>query len=273
MIRYFSRSAIGSSKVFRIVALLAVGASLSRGADTASSPVGLLERVGERVKVFWDDLTSVACTETLIQQKLNEKGKIVLNSRSSYDYLISLRWSGSDLLADESRIEQGKPEKRRAESSMLATRGFATLLLILHPEFQSSYSFSILSDDSSKLARIEFVPRNGSRSPGVLELKGREYPIAWEGTAWIDRASGTVARIDAHWREPAEEIGLQSLSSDVRYTSIVLRNRSYWLPEAAHIEVKTRHQHWRNSHQFTAYKLFSVDADSKVEQPKVSPEQ
>ena len=242
-------------------------------ADSGPQPSSLLEQAGERVKAFWDDLSSVACTETLIQQKLNEKGKILLSSKSSFDYLISLRWNGSDLLADESRIEQGTPGKRRAESSMLATRGFATLLLILHPEFQPSYSFTISPDDSPQLARIGFVPRNGARSPGVLELKGREYPIAWEGAAWIDKASAAVVRLDAHWREPAGEIGLESLVTDVRYGPVVLHNRSYWLPETAHIEVKTKHQHWRNSHQFAAYKLFSVDADSTVQQPKVSPEQ
>ncbi len=236
---------------------------------------GLLDQTGQRVKQFWDDLASVTCIENLVQEKLTEKGKTALSSRSSYDYLISLRWNGNDLLVDESRLEQGKPQKRRAEGSLLATRGFATLLLVLHPEFQPSYSFSFLPDENSSsggLARIGFVPRGGARSPGALELKGREYPIAWEGTAWIDRASGTVARIQAHWRDPAEEIGLETLSSDVRYGPIVLRDQKYWLPETAQIEVKTRHQHWRNVHQFTRYRLFSVEADSKVEQPKVSPE-
>jgi hypothetical protein len=277
MIRYFSFWATGSNSTrVRIAMVLALAACATPrslwGADAGPIPNGLLDRTGERVKDFWDDLSSVACTETLIQEKLSEKGKVILNSRSSYDYLISLRWNGSDLIADESRLEQGPPQKRRPETSLLATRGFATMLLVLHPDFQSSYSFSLLPDDSSKLVRIGFVPRNGARSPGALELKGREYPIAWEGTAWIDRASATVARIDAHWREPAAEIGLESLASDVRYGPVLLRDHNFWLPEAAHIEVKTRHQHWRNSHQFTRYKLFSVDADSKVEQPKVSPD-
>ena len=258
--------------MIRPICRLAIVISLAGRAlaADASHEAPLLDRIGQRVKQSWDDLISVACTEKLTQEKLNEKGKPVLNNRSTYDYLISLNWDKGQLLVDESRLEVGPPQKKRPESALLATRGFATLLLILHPEFQQSYRFTILPDEDTagrKLARVSFLPLNGARSPGVMELKGREYPISWEGTAWIDPLTASVIRIQAHWKEPAEELGLELLSSDVRYAAVSLRgDRSYWLPEAALIEVKTRHQHWRNSHQFEHYKLFSVEADSAVKE-------
>jgi hypothetical protein len=253
------------------LAVIAAG-SVAWGAESATPSPDLLEKTGQRVKQFWDDLASVACTETLVQEKLNEKDKPVLASRASYDYLISLRFSGNDLLVDESRLELGQPQKKKADASLLATRGFATLLLILHPEFQPSYYFTFLQEETlsgRKVARVGFVPRTGSRSPGALELKGREFPIAWEGTAWIDPSAGTVLRVQAHWKDPAEEIGLETLSSNVTYAPVILPgNRTFWLPEAALIEVKTRYQHWRNSHRFSNYRLFSVEVDSKVEGAK-----
>ena len=251
-------------------------ASLALAAEGAAVPDAvLLDRIGLRVKQVWDDFSTVTCTENLTQEKFNEKGKVVLASRANFDYLIALRWNGNDLLVDESRLEVGPPRKKRPEGALLATRGFATMLLILHPDFQSSFYLTSLPDEDDsgrKLAPVAFVHRDAARSPGVLELKGREYPIAWEGTAWIDRATAMVVRVQAHWKEPAEEIGLEELSSDVRYGPVSLgSNRTYWLPESALIEVKTRHQHWRNSHQFTHYRLFSVESDSKVEETKKQP--
>ena len=257
MIRPFYRLAIVISLAGRAIA-----------AD-ASPDALLLDRIGQRVKQAWDDLTAVACTEKLTQEKFNEKGKAVLSSRSTYDYLISLNWDKGELLVDESRLEVGPPQKKRPDSALLATRGFATLLLIFHPQFQSSYHYAFLSEEEDggrKLSRVQFLPLNRARSPGVMELKGHEYPIAWEGTAWIDPSTASVVRIQAHWKEPAEELGLETLSSDVHYAAVPLRNRTYWLPEAALIEVKTKHQHWRNSHQFEHYKLFSVEADSELKE-------
>ncbi len=266
MIRPFFRLAI----VINLLALAPVpGAPATTAPATAPPAATLLDRAGQRVQQFWDELSSVTCTEHLAQEKFNEKGKTLLRSQSDYDYLISMRWSGGELLVDESRAETSAPARKAPQGSLLATRGFATLLLILHPEFQSSYFFSPQAEaeiEGRKLVPVTFVPRTGGKSPGALDLKGREYPIAWEGTAWIEPASGMVARIEAHWREPAEEIGLETLSTDVRYAPVSLRAKTYWLPQSAQIEVKTRHQHWRNLHRFAAYKLFAVETETKIEE-------
>jgi hypothetical protein len=175
-------------------------------------------------------------------------------------------WDKGDLLVDESRVEVAAPRKGRPTGSLLATRGFATMLLIFHPEFQSSYTFSAPVDDTnSTLQRIDFLPRPGMRSPGAMELKGHEHPILWEGSAWVDPATAAVVRIDARWKEPPEALGLVSLHSDVRYSPVNLRaGENYWLPEAATIELKTLHQGWKNEHRFTKYQLFSVDVKDEV---------
>lgn len=241
--------------------------SLAAGqtASAAAADASLLERAGERVKQFWEDVSAVTCTEILTQEKLNEKGKAVLRSNSRYDYLILLGWDGDQLLVDESRVEIDPPQKRRPVGSLLATRGFATLLLILHPDFQPSYSFSIAAPEpGSNLVQVGFLPRNGGRSPGAMELNGREYPIAWEGSAWIDPVTAAVVRIQAHWKEPPTELGLQALESDVHYSVVDLRGRSYWLPAAASIELRTEHQAWRNVHEFQDYRSFSVEVEDNL---------
>lgn len=253
-----------------MLALLALGIPWAAGADASARQADLLERTGLRVKQFWDELSSVACTETLLQERLNGKGRVAFNSKSSYDYLISMRWDNGGMLVDESRLPVGQGQKKAPKSSLLVTQGFAALLMIFHPEFQPDYSFTMQGEETAAgatLARVAFIPRKGSPSPAALSLKDHTYPIAWEGEAWIDPERAMVTRIDAHWKDPAEEIGLRSLSSEVLYAPISFRgsSKSMWLPEKARIEVKTAHQEWRNTHQFNNYRLFSVNTQDKIE--------
>lgn len=248
-------------------------ASALRAAEPVSADAQLLERTGERVKRFWDQLSSVASTENVLQEKLNPKGKVILNNRVKYDYLITLRWDNGGMLVDESRLQLGQTAKKAPQGTLLTTQGFATLLMVFHPQFQASYAFTMQGAEEAggrKLQRIGFVARNGAASPAVLAIKNRDYPILWEGTAWVDAQLAIVTRMEAHWKEPPTEIGLQQLSSEVQYAAIPFKGQRdpFWLPTTAKIEVKTEHQHWRNTHEFSGHRLFSVEADSKVEDAK-----
>jgi hypothetical protein len=236
-------------------------------AKPAPAPAELLDRAGKRVKDFWDQMASVTCTEALVQEKMNEKGKVAVSARSSYDYLISMRWDGQGLMVDESRIPIGSPLKKTPQGALLSTQGFATLILIFHPEFQSGFSFAVDGmEPGTALIRVAFVAKKGGVSPAALSLKDRTYPIAWEGVAWMDPNEGVITKIQAHWKDPAEEIGLKNLSSEVNYVPIIFRGgeRAWWLPEKARVDVKTVHQEWRNTHQFTNYRLFSVETRTKI---------
>jgi hypothetical protein len=270
MTRHSSRSATASnisSHIAKCVVLLALAATLASAATT--SDADLLERTAEHAKQFWDQLSSVAITENVLQEKLDPKGKVILNNRTTYDYLITVRSDSGGMLVDESRLATGQGPKKAPQGILLTTQGFATLMTIFHPQFQPSYTFEIQGEEEiagRKLVRVTFVPRNGAPTPAILALKGRDYPIAWEGTAWIEPQSASVARLEARWKDPAEDLGLQSLSSEVQYVPISFKgqNQAYWLPTMAKIEVQTRHQRWRNTHQFSRHRLFNVDAESAV---------
>jgi hypothetical protein len=263
MTRLSSQSAI----VFNIGkwgALLVLASTVATASDA-----DLLERAAERAKQFWEELSSVAITENVLQEKLDPKGKVILNNRTTYDYLITVRSDSGGMLVDESRLATGQGSKKAPQGILLTTQGFATLLTIFHPQFQPSYSFKIEGEEETagrKLVRVAFVPRNGAPSPAILAIKGRDYPIAWEGTAWIELQSASITRLEARWKDPAEDLGLQSLSSEVQYVPISFRgqNQPYWLPTMAKIDVQTRHQHWRNTHQFSKHRLFNVETESTV---------
>ncbi len=221
-----------------------------------------------RVERFVEELPAMTCTENLAQMRLGEGKKVLSRRQSAYDYLILVDAAGSDFGVNESRLEKGKPQKEPAQP-LLATSGFATLLLVLHPHFHRSFRYRLLQPDpggEKPQQVIAFEHQPGTPSPTLLEVRGREYPIAWRGTAWIDPDTGMVSRIHAELQEPLEDIGLVGLEAEARYEPVTfgLDHQSLWLPRTAAVEVHTRRQHWRNTHDFTAYRRFEVSTATRT---------
>jgi hypothetical protein len=240
-----------------------------------SSTDNLLDRIGERVELFWTEFSAVNCTETIEQVKLNPKGKTMQRETASYDYVILMQLVGNDLSVEESRIQQGKTRAKgtKKNRSLLITDGFATLVLVFHPHFQASYQFSPAEEESvggKRLYRIDFRHLPGGRAPAVLQVGGRDYPIAWQGSAWVSPDSLSIVRIRAGLREPMTDIGLLRLDSDVQYAPVEYATSGdrHWLPEVAVIEAQTKRQHWRNVHRFSNYKHFSVNTEVTIEDPQ-----
>jgi hypothetical protein len=254
---------------FRFISVIVSSVSWASGA-AAPEAAALVNRAGKTVELFWEQLGAVSCTETLTQTKLNQEGKTIAQRKSVFDYLILMQLAGDELTVDESRLQQGKPPKA-GDRALLTTTGFSTLMLIVHPHFQSSYEYSLETDqmqDGKSMRRLRFVHIRGHRSPSVLQLRGREYPIEWEGSAWIDPATGRIARVIAALHSPMKDVGLKTLGADVRYSAVTIKGVQSWLPDTATVEAATERQLWRNVHQFSQYKQFAVSIDTKTDAPR-----
>ena len=254
-----------------------LAAVTSQAADPAPASFdALIDKTERRMEQFWDRFSAVTCTETVEQQKLGDDGKILIQRRTAYDYLVLLLLSGGDLTVQESRLLQGKAAKE-SDRALLSTSGFSTMVLVFHPHFRDSFTFSDGGIDPQlpTQRRVRFEHIHGKPSPSVLQLRSRDYPIEWQGIAWIDPATGNISRIQAGLRTSMSDIGLQKLASDVHYGPVALagQTNTAWMPSTASIEADTVHQHWRNLHAFAGYKQFSVSTDSKTEAPTETPGQ
>ena len=175
---------------------------------------------------------------------------------------------GNDLSVEESRILQ-KEAGKSSSLPLLTTSGFSTLLLVFHPYYQGSFEYERLEDENAgggRQMRIAFRHVRGTRSTSVLRLRGRDYPLDIEGTAWIDPADGTIKRVDTRLKSPMEDLNLRSFTASVKYAPqhFATVGEAEWLPVEATIDVETARQHWRNIHRFSDYKLFTVKSESTV---------
>jgi hypothetical protein len=235
-----------------------------------SSLQEMIGRANDQVAKFVERFSDVKCTEHVTQEKFKADGKVELKEESTYDYLVILTNSGGEISLDESRLavhEQKKEQKKGV--SMLVSNGFATLFLVFHPYYSSGFEFTDLGEEQiagHSFHKIQFKHISGMRSPAALSLRGREYPLDLAGIAWIDPGTGIIGKIDAGLASSMEDIGLKSMRSEVQFQPVPFKNVKdvYWFPAQASVEVETPRQHWRNTHNFTDYKQFSVSTEEKV---------
>lgn len=242
---------------------------LCRTTSAAESPQDLLDRVSKRVAKSLEQFSEVRCTEKVSQQKLSDDGKVERDIQSTYDYLVIFTNVGDELSLDESRLAVGETKPDRTHTPLLVTNGFATLFLIFHPYYAGSFQFTALGDDAAAghpLMTIAFQYLRGTRSPAALALRGRDYPLALSGTAWIDPETAAIVKIVADVGSSMQDVGLKTLRTEVEYTPVPFRElkESYWFPVRAKVEVETPRQHWRNTHLFESYQRFSVSTEEKV---------
>ncbi|HXJ89308.1 MAG TPA: hypothetical protein VMS18_20995 [Candidatus Binatia bacterium] len=241
------------------------------GAPDAQRLNGILERTAGQTSVFLDQFSDVKCTEQVRQEKLGKDNKVELKEESTYDYLVILTNAGGELNLSESRIPVHEAKKDRKNTSMLLSNGFATLFLVFHPIYADAFKFTLAEQDvvaGHTLQKVTFQHITGMKSPAALALRGREYPLELTGTAWIDPETGSIAKIEAGIADTLQDVGLKTLTSEIDFAPLNFADtkQPYWYPIQARVEVETARQHWRNLHQFTGYKKFSVSTEEKVTQ-------
>lgn len=248
---------------FRNMSLLLTAAiALGRccGAQQAQT-ADLLDRAENAVVSYVNKLADVHCTENVEQVKVQPNGKTGSSIKTQYDYFVLLQGNSLDLQLAESRLAIGNvPQK---QPPMLLSNGFSMLLLIFHPYYRGSFAFT--PEVQEQIAgrgtvRYHFAHISGTRSPAALALREREYPLDLQGSAWLDVNTGQPLRMEAELLQPMTDIGLRSLKVRVEYAPVAALAGHPVLASLAEVDLETPRQHWRNSHEFRDYKLFTTDA-------------
>ncbi len=265
------RLATRFAQVLAVFAALLIGCS---AAETPASPEAqklndLLTRTADHTSVFLDQFSDVKCTEQVRQEKLGKDNKVELKEDSTFDYLVILTNTNGELNLSESRLPIHEAKRDRKNTSMLLSNGFATLFLVFHPYYAAAFTFNLAGEDTvggRLLEKVNFQHVPGMKSPAALALRGREYPLELTGTAWIDPQTGTIAKIEAGIADTLQDVGLKALTSEIDFAPLQFSDskQEYWFPTQARVEVETPRQHWRNLHQFTSYKKFSVSTEEQV---------
>lgn len=250
---------------------------MSEAAPTAAA----IDQAQRQITAYLDKLADLHCTESVTQEKLAANGHVEATGRAKYDYLIMMNGSGDDFQLNESRIEAASAHTKQPKLPMLVTNGVATVLLVFHPYYRDGFTFEADNDEvvnGSLATPVHFTHISGRRTPAALALRGREYPLELQGTAWIDKQSGEVVKVEASLLHDMSDVGLNSLHIHVEYKTAkpTKEEGPLTLPALAVVDVTTPRQHWRNTHVFDNYRGFSIEAEQdpnvKVHAGNTSPD-
>ena len=269
-------SAFWPSQVGRVIALvLILGCSVvfgqtpipvpppaDSGANSISAGMEPLIHARALVEKFFEQSSNVICTESVTQAMVGKNGKVDYREDSVFDYQMQANASSGSLRLVETRGTR-KASFRDSARTLLITNGFTAMLLIIHPNYEASYTFAPAGEETVggvTLAKINFKAVPGASSPAALQLRGQNYPIPLSGTIWIEPQSGMVTKLLAVMESGLSDLGLEGMRSEIHYSTIGFHDpeESYWMPISAVIDVETPRQHWRNIHRFTGYKRFKA---------------
>ena len=222
------------------------------------------------VQEYFDTFSDLTCKESVTQLILNGSGRTLYRENSGYDYQFQASSASGSFKFTETRAVRN-PAFRDPGRTLLVTTGFASLLLVAHPMYETGYVFQPGGEeaiDGIPYVRIRFTPVPGAASPASLRLRGKNYPLPMSGTLWIDPQSGAIVKIEADVDSSLSDLGLAGLRSEVHYAPHTFHDPSQtvWIADSASIEVDTPRQHWRNLHKFTDYKRFSVNVHEEIGQ-------
>lgn len=245
-----------------VLTALVFGSLLPMPGAAQTNPQGdMVTQAQRQVVDFVNKLADVHCTEDVVQEKLRPNGSDEVSMRSQFDYFLYLKGSSYEFQLSESRLEIGNPKQKK--EPLLLTNGFSTLLLVFHPYYRDGFQFSVGEKealDARPVIPVHFVHIAGTRTPAAMALRGREYPLDLKGTAWMDAATGEVVRMEAGLSRDLSDVGLRSLTVRVDFAPSLRASDHFMLPTRAVVDLETPKQHWRNTHTFHNYRLFSTDA-------------
>lgn len=237
---------------------------------TPAPELNSLTRARKYVQDYFEKFSDLACKESVTQIVLNDSGHAIYRENSSFDYQLISSGDPGNFKFTETR-EPHNPAFRDPARTLLVTSGFSSLLLVVHPMYEASYTFEPAGNETINgvsYDMIRFVPVPGASSPATLRLRGKNFPLPLAGTLWIDPQAGTIVKLEARV-EGLKDLGLAGLRSQVRYAPHTFHDPdgSVWVPESAVIDVDTPRQHWRNQHKFSDYKRFNVNVHEEIGKP------
>ena len=220
----------------------------------------VLQRSRKLIDKFFEQMSNVVCNEDVAQSIVGKNGKPMYREESVFEYQMEANTRSGSLRLVESR-DARKEAFRDPRKTLLITNGFASMLLVLHQDFEPSFVFTPVNEevvDGRTLVKIHFKPVAGASSPAAIQLRSRNYPLPLTGDLWLDSESGAVVKLTSRLDSSLDDLGLHDLRSEIHYSIVAFHDPEeyYWMPSSAVIDVQTPKQHWRNVHRFTDYRRF-----------------
>jgi hypothetical protein len=241
-------------------------------AGPACSLPDVLTRAGGRVQELVDNVDRFTATEVLSHQSVDSTGRMRRPITLKFDYLVSITGAGSGFF----QVQEFRNRSLDLDAfpSHIATTGLSSLVLIFHPRYVADFTTSCegLGDWNGQPAWLVRFEQRSDRPNHISSfvVHGAQYPANLRGRAWILADSFQVARLDTDQKDLIPKIQLRRSHISIEYRPVAFpkNNLQLWLPSSAEVYMDFRGQRFYRKHSLTDFKLFTVDSQYEVSEPK-----
>jgi VWFA-related protein len=223
----------------------------------------LLESLGQNVKLFFETLPETSAHEQINLDRLDW----VEHRKEQFNYLDLPRPVKDGVGLDEFRTNAaGKRAEPEALERGFVTKGFASMIVHFHPLYQPESTFRDLGTqtvDGHAAEVVYFAQIPGkARIKQALKTDIRSLQILIQGLAWIDSGSSQIVRMRTELLVPHDDPDLRMETTESRFTAVHFKDvsQAFWLPEVVTVTVNWQGMVFRNSHRYSDFQLFRVNA-------------
>ncbi len=237
----------------------------------------VLQKIGQRVREFVDNVERFTATESISQETVNRSGDVSERENRTYEYMVSIKEIRPGMLDVEETLSRGS--KASASPGGITTKGLPALLLIFHPNDSDSFSMRCEGQSSvngRQAWQIYFRQRADKPNTTRAYNFGPSRPshvVALKGRAWFTADTYQIVKLQTDMIDAIPEIQLTVDHTLVEYGPVHFSSKGVdmWVPQTAELysDLKGRRVHQRMN--FGNYILFSVEEKQKIAAPKSEP--
>ena len=235
----------------------------------------LIDKTGERVKQFVDNVAKYAAIEDLVHERIDKQGNPVTKETRKFDYVASISEDRLGvLLVNEFRNERYGVDDL---PDQIVTKGFPALALVFHPDMRDNYEMTCegLGQLYGQATWLVHFRQRDDRPNHMQDYHAgnQDYPIKMKGRAWITADQFQIVRIESELTNPMPQIQLLTEHQIAEYGPVRFGKKDVelWLPKSVDLYLDFRRQRFHRRHSFDHFMLFSVDAEDKVRESKGDP--
>lgn len=240
----------------------------------------ILQNAGKLVAGFFEQFPNTVSVEQVRAERLGTDGKVQVTLDQQYQYLLVAPQEKWGIGLDESRTDEHgqRTGPQGVTRGFMLTSGFAGASLLFHPDHQSGSTFRYLGNqrEADRPAFVVAFAQLPEKAKVMERFTANKLSalILLQGVAWIDQESFRILRMRTDLLKPQREVRLIRQTTEIRYSPIQFKelDHALWLPQAAVVTVEWKGKIFRNSHMYSAFKLFRVETEEKRRTAELTPE-
>jgi hypothetical protein len=251
--------------------------SLRANVDQNPLPA-ILRKTGARVDEMLANIVDVSAREKIVQARLDNRFRVIASHNTEGNYLIVHRGGKTGLDIEEYRTDASGNRTNTAGPSStgyFVTSGFALDCNYFSSDFQRESDFRYLGTQKiggreAYVVAFAQKPSKATLTVAFRERDGTAQAAFVQGIAWIDEGTSQIVRLRSDLLAPLYTVGLDRLTTDVRFSEVRLQDMAapLWLPREVSVRIFMNQysfenadyyeQIYENGHRYANYQRFRV---------------